>query len=101
MVSYAPFWNTLEKKGYTTYTLRNDFGFSGAYIDRISKGTPIELGTIDTLCRILECDIKDIIEYQYDESEDHYEKERQRVVDKKAAHEENKKLKSEKNDKKA
>ena len=38
MINYSPFWETLKKKGVTTYVLINQHGISSATIDRIKKG---------------------------------------------------------------
>lgn len=66
MISYAPFWNTLKKKGVTTYMLINKFGISAATIDRIKKGGGISTAKIDDFCNILDCRVEDIIEYVKD-----------------------------------
>lgn len=64
MISYEPFWKTLNKKGVTTYALINKYGISSATIDRMKKGGGITTAQIDDLCRILDCTPQDIIEYK-------------------------------------
>lgn len=63
MISYAPFWHTLEIKGESTYTLINKHGISSATIDRIRKGGGITTQKINDFCKILNCKVEDIIEY--------------------------------------
>lgn len=63
MISYAPFWETLKKKGITTYTLINKYNISSATIDRMKKGNGISTMKIDDFCSILKCNVSDIIEY--------------------------------------
>ena len=63
LISYEPFWNTLKNKGITTYTLITHHNISSATIDRIKKGGGITTAKLDDLCRILQCDISDIIKY--------------------------------------
>ncbi|MBE6686016.1 MAG: helix-turn-helix transcriptional regulator [Ruminococcaceae bacterium] len=63
MISYAPFWNTLKEKGITTYALINKYNISSATIDRMKKGNGISTMKIDDFCRILNCNVCDIIEY--------------------------------------
>ncbi|MBQ3182061.1 MAG: helix-turn-helix transcriptional regulator [Clostridia bacterium] len=63
MISYAPFWRTLKEKNITTYTLINKYNISSATIDRIKKGNGISTMKIDDFCRILNCNVSDIVEY--------------------------------------
>lgn len=67
MISYKPFWKTLQKKEITTYALINKHGISSATIDRMKKGKGISTMKIDDFCRILQCEVSDIIEYQKSE----------------------------------
>lgn len=66
MISYAPFYRTLFKKGKTEYELIFKQGLSSNTIHRIKKGQPITTKTLDTLCFILDCNVSDIIEYVKD-----------------------------------
>ena len=66
MISYAPFWATLKKKKISTYTLINTYHISSATIDRIRKGNGISTMKIDDFCKILQCKVEDIIEYEED-----------------------------------
>lgn len=63
MISYAPFWRTLKKRGISTYALINRHGISSATISRMKKGGGISTLKIDDFCRILDCGVADIIEY--------------------------------------
>ncbi|MBR2012947.1 MAG: helix-turn-helix domain-containing protein [Clostridia bacterium] len=67
MISYKPFWETLKKKEITTYALINKYGISSATIDRMKKGKGISTMKIDDFCRILECEVSDIIKYQIED----------------------------------
>ena len=66
MIKYTPFWNTLKEKGESTYTLINKYGISSATINRMRKEQGITTQKIDDLCRILDCQVQDIIEYEKD-----------------------------------
>ncbi len=66
MISYEPFWETMKKRGESTYSLINKWGISSATIDRIRKGNGITTQKLDDLCRILQCDVEDIIKYVED-----------------------------------
>lgn len=66
LISYAPFWETLKKRNITTYALINKHNISSATIDRMKKGDGISTMKIDDFCRILDCKVSDIIEYEKD-----------------------------------
>jgi len=57
MISYRPFWDTLEKSGETTYTLINKHTVSSSTINRLRKGLGISTITINDLCKILSCKV--------------------------------------------
>jgi len=63
MISYAPLWKTLKKKGLTTYDLIYKNGLSANTIHRIKKNEAITTRTLDDLCFILNCNVYDIIVY--------------------------------------
>lgn len=63
MISYKPFFDTLKKKNVSTYTLIYKYGISSATIDRIKKGGGITTAKLNDLCKILDCNIEDIITY--------------------------------------
>ena len=66
MISYEPFWETMKKRNESTYSLINKWGISSATIDRIRKGNGITTQKLDDLCRILQCNVNDIIKYVAD-----------------------------------
>ena len=63
MISYAPLWDTMQRQGATTYTLQVKGGISSSSIRRLKEGDSISTNTLDALCKILQCDITDIIQY--------------------------------------
>ena len=63
MISYEPFWKTLHKSSESTYTLINRHHISSATIDKLRKNKPMNTTTINDLCRILCCDVSDIMKY--------------------------------------
>ncbi|MBQ8623210.1 MAG: helix-turn-helix transcriptional regulator [Oscillospiraceae bacterium] len=63
MISYRPFWETLKKRKISTYALINKYNISSATIDRIKKGKGITTTKIDDFCKILNCEVSDVIEY--------------------------------------
>jgi len=63
MISYAPLWKTMERRGASTYTLQNKGGISSSSIRRIKVGDSISTNTVDAICKVLDCTVNDVIEY--------------------------------------
>ncbi|MBQ7829743.1 MAG: helix-turn-helix transcriptional regulator [Clostridia bacterium] len=66
MISYEPFYKTLKEKGISTYKLINTYGISRSLLDRLKHNKPITTVTLDDLCKILSCNVEDIITYKED-----------------------------------
>ena len=54
----------LKKAGYTSYKLRNDKIFGEATITKFRKKEYINFNNLDILCKLLNCQPADIIEYR-------------------------------------
>ena len=63
MISYAPLWETMDKRHATTYTLQVKGGISSSTIRRLKAGESVSTNTLEALCRILHCQIPDILCY--------------------------------------
>lgn len=63
MISYAAFWNTLKRSEESTYSLIRDHHISSSTIDKLRNNKPLNTTTINDLCRILGCQVQDIMEY--------------------------------------
>lgn len=63
MIVYDRLWKTMEKKGITKYFLITKCGLSPSLITRLKRNQTIKTETINTLCKILDCNIEDIAEY--------------------------------------
>ena len=57
----------LKGKGYSSYSLRKEKLLSESTIQKLRSGEGISWDNLDTLCKLLECDIADILEYQKEE----------------------------------
>ena len=68
LISYAPLFKTMKEKKITSYRLEK-LGFSRATYYSIQKGNSISTNTINQLCKLLKCNVYDIIEYIDDETE--------------------------------
>ena len=63
MIVYDPFWKTLRSSGESTYTLITHHHISSSTIDKLRKNKPLNTTTLNDLCRILRCDVEQIIRY--------------------------------------
>lgn len=63
MISYEPFWNTLEEKGISQYQLIKNYGVSAGQLSRIRANQNISTHTLNMLCKLLSCRVQDIIIY--------------------------------------
>lgn len=63
MISYEPLWKTLNEKDLSTYDLIYHYGLSANTIHRMKKGHSITTKTLNELCFILKCPVKEVIEY--------------------------------------
>ncbi len=63
MISFNKLWDTLNKKGFSTYTLREKCGIDSKTIRRLKANENVETKTLDKLCTALDCRIEDIIEF--------------------------------------
>jgi len=66
LISYAPLFKTMKEKKITSYRLEK-LGFSRATYYSIQKGNSISTNTINQLCKLLKCNVSDIMEYVEDE----------------------------------
>ena len=57
----------LKEKGYSTYILRKEKLLSESTIQKLRSGEGISWDNLETLCKLLDCDISAILEYQKDE----------------------------------
>ena len=64
MIKYDPFWQTLRKSGISTYVLIKNHHISSSTIDKLRKNKPLNTTTINDLCRILDCNVEDVMAYQ-------------------------------------
>ncbi len=63
MISFERLWKTMDKKGVTTYILREKCGIDSKTVRRLKANENVETKTLDKLCSALDCKIEDIIEY--------------------------------------
>ena len=55
--------SALKEKGYTTYKIRNEKILSESTVQKLRAGKGVSWENIETLCRLLECQPADLMEY--------------------------------------
>lgn len=68
MISYENLWKTMKKQGITQYKLIKEYKVSPAQITRLKRNESVSTHTIDMFCRILKCQVSDIMEYIEDDT---------------------------------
>lgn len=61
MISYAPLWQTMERRGETTYTLINNYGINPRTVNNLKHNKSITMYTLERLCQILHCQAENIV----------------------------------------
>ena len=55
--------SALKNKGYSTTRIREEKLIGQSYLQQLRHGELVSWKTRDTLCRLLECNVGDIVEY--------------------------------------
>ena len=68
MISYDNLWRTMKSKGITQYTLIKKYNISPAQITRLKRNESVSTHTIENFCKILKCNVEDIMEHIPDDN---------------------------------
>ena len=63
MIKYDKLWETMKEKGITQYALIKHYNVSPGQITRLKRNESVSTHTIDVFCRILNCEVGDIMKY--------------------------------------
>ena len=63
MITYDNLWRVMKEKGVSQYALIKRYGISPAQITRLKRNESVSTHTIDMFCRILRCQVGDIMQY--------------------------------------
>lgn len=63
MIVFNRLWETMKKKGVSTYTLREQCGIDSKTVRRLKANENIETKTLSKLCSALKCQLEDIAEF--------------------------------------
>ncbi len=67
MIIFDKLWSVMDKKGVSTYQLREKCGIDSKTIRRLRANDNMETKTLNKLCTVLDCRLEDIAEYVPDE----------------------------------
>ncbi|MBQ2667517.1 MAG: helix-turn-helix transcriptional regulator [Clostridia bacterium] len=70
MISYDNLWKVMKEKGISQYALIKQYKVSPGQITRLKRNESVSTHTIEMFCRILNCQVGDIMKYIPDESEE-------------------------------
>lgn len=70
MITYEKLWVTMKQKKVSQYRLKKYYGFSSGQLWRLRKNKNVSTNTLNMLCRILNCPIQEIVEFQFDANEE-------------------------------
>lgn len=68
-ISYAKLFELMKEKGLTTYQIRKEKIVSENALTSMRAGKSVTMDTISRLCKTLNCQPGDILEYVPDETE--------------------------------
>ena len=63
VIKFDRLWETMKKKGVSTYWLREKCGIDRKTIRRLKENDNIETKTLNKLCAALDCGLDEIAEY--------------------------------------
>lgn len=61
VISYKPFWDTLNEKGITQYSLINDYQLNRRLIHKLKHDLPVNTTTLDDISQKLGLPVEKII----------------------------------------
>ncbi|MBO4693449.1 MAG: helix-turn-helix transcriptional regulator [Clostridia bacterium] len=68
MITYDKLWKTMKERGVSQYTLIKEYHISPGQITRLKRNESVSTHTIEMFCRILKCNVEDIMTYKDDEN---------------------------------
>ena len=66
-ISYKPLWKLLIDRYMTKKALMQETGISKSTVDKMGRGENVSLEIIDRICKQLDCNISEVIEYKHGE----------------------------------
>lgn len=69
MISYEKLWDTMKKSGVSQYALIKKYNISPGQITRLKRNESVSTHTIEMFCKILKCNVEDVMTYIDDEKD--------------------------------
>lgn len=69
MIVFDKLWELMKEKNVSQYKLINQFDISPSQLTRLKRNESVSTNTIEKFCKILDCDICDIMEIKKDNEE--------------------------------
>lgn len=63
MIKYDKLWDTMERRGVSTYWLRERCSIDSKTVRRLKANENVEAKTLNAICKALNCALEDIAEY--------------------------------------
>ena len=67
MISYNNLWKVMKEKGISQYALIKKYNISPTQITRLKRNESVSTHTIEMFCKILDCEVEDIMKYIRDD----------------------------------
>ena len=67
VISFENLWNVMKEKSITQYALIKHYNISPGQITRLKRNESVSTHTIELFCKILNCEIGDIMKYVPDD----------------------------------
>lgn len=69
-VNYKKLFHLMIEKNLSNSDLQRKAGFSGNILTRLKRNRYVSLESIESICRVLECGVDDILEFVPEEETD-------------------------------
>lgn len=66
MIVFDKLWKLMKEKNISQYKLINQYDVSPSQLTRLKRNESVSTNTIEKFCKILNCDICDIMEIKED-----------------------------------
>lgn len=67
LISYEKLWKVMKDRGISQYALIKQYNVSPGQITRLKRNESVSTHTIEMFCKILNCDVGDIMQYISDD----------------------------------
>ena len=69
-VSYKKLWHLMIDRDMNKQDLKKLIGLSPASVAKLTNGKTVTTDTLEKICRALQCDVSDIMEFTFDDEPD-------------------------------